>query len=56
MAGNSKGNVGPIPPGNRKGGNDKAGGGPGGKGPTGGKGGSAMQSMRRSQNKGGGGK
>lgn len=55
MSGSSKGNVGPIPPGNRKGGNDKTGGGPGGKGPTGGKGGGNMQqSMRRSQNKGGG--
>lgn len=53
MAGSSKGNVGPIPPGNRSGGNNK-GGGPG-KGPAG-SGGTAKggQQMRRSQNKAGG--
>lgn len=55
MAGNSKGNVGPIPPGNRSGGNSK-GGGPG-KGPGGGgnaAGAKGGQQMRRSQNKAGG--
>lgn len=53
MAGNNKGNVGPIPPGNRSGGNDKNSG--PGKGPGGG-GGHAKggQQMRRSQNKAGG--
>lgn len=56
MAGKSggKGGIGPVPPGNRAGGNDK--GGPSGnRGPSGGsaqKG--AAKSMRRSQNKGGG--
>lgn len=54
MAGSSKGNVGPIPPGNRSGGNNKGGGpgkGPGSGGSGGAKGG---QQMRRSQNKAGG--
>lgn len=50
--GNSKSGFGPVPPGNRSGGGDKAG---PGKGPSGGnQKGAAGQQMRRSQNKGGG--